>query len=214
MFFLKTVLICVVMIGMVRCSGEHCCTSSQFEAKMKVETASLPHGSSTPTVDINTFLLEYDRDMKMEKITGTIYKDVGGVNETAHNYTVVNDYGNGKSYNFGVYAGTKYCEITQTDPKDMMKGCIPSSYNFTGSFTLGSGSNSVQINSFDGIEDNMHWSMQATVHECTPVAYSGYGMKKDGSNVRTSGYFVDFVQNATFSAGTFALPDSCKKTGN
>ena len=38
--------------------------------------------------------MNYDRDMKIERISGTITTDVGGDTETAVNYTVINDYAN------------------------------------------------------------------------------------------------------------------------
>jgi hypothetical protein len=36
--------------------------------------------------------MDYDRDMKIEKISGTLTKDVGGSTESTVNYTVINDY--------------------------------------------------------------------------------------------------------------------------
>ncbi|XP_045164060.2 uncharacterized protein LOC123528427 [Mercenaria mercenaria] len=213
MSIFQSFLLCGIGIGLVCGTGEHCCTSSRFHAAIKIEIAVLKRGSMTPTFYIDTVMEDYDRNMKMIKYMGTIVENMGGNDETTTNFTNISDYGNGKAYNFGVYSGTPYCNVTQIDPKDMDNGCVPSSLNFTGSFTVGSGSNSVLINSFDGVIGNFHWSMQRTANECAPITYSRFGIEDDGTYMKENGMYLDVVQNVT-RTGAFAIPDSCNQVIN
>ncbi|XP_060589130.1 uncharacterized protein LOC132744436 [Ruditapes philippinarum] len=205
-------LIFVGMIVVGRCDDPHCCVSSQFSSRIRIETASAAVGRE-PRIDYNDFFMDYDRDMKIEKISGTLTKDVGGSTESTVNYTVINDYQHGKSYNFGNFFGYAYCNVSQINVNDMNPGCVPKSFNLTGTFRLGSGSDSAKINVFEGMEGNVQRTVVTTANECNPISMASHGALDDGSYIKENMFYINFVQNSTFPAGTFTIPDNCKTAG-
>lgn len=52
---------------------------------------------------------------------------------------------------------------------------------WSATYTFGSGSEAVQVNSWDGMVDNYSYSMQTTVNDCTPVALTVYGISPEGT---------------------------------
>merc|ERR1711860_49812 len=105
-------LIASVVASMACAMEKPCCISKKFFGKMKVVTVTIKNGSSVPIVSDNRFEIDYDYDMKMERVMGTVHTDIGG-KQIAANYSVINDFNMMKRYVITSDTGT--CNVEMVD---------------------------------------------------------------------------------------------------
>merc|ERR1711860_12169 len=203
-------LIAGVVASMACAMEKPCCISKKFFGKMKVVTVTLKNGSSIPIVSDNRFEIDYDYDMKMERVMGTIHTDEGGM-QTATNYSVINDYNMMKSYT--MTSDSASCAVNMLDG-ELFSHCLPSTLMWTAKYTFGSGAEALHVNSWEGVADNFYMSFQTSVNDCTPVSMTRVGMTPDGDRISESVLYADVTQYDVSSADAFKVPDMCMMVGS
>ncbi|XP_053376940.1 uncharacterized protein LOC123530177 [Mercenaria mercenaria] len=208
---LKLLFLCF-FVGIVYAMEKPCCISKKWFGKLKITTVLLKNGSTIPTVSDNRLMMDYDMDMKMERIYGTIHSD-GPMGMTASNYTVYNDFMNGKRYILNDMGN--YCNISMIPPEtEMDSHCVPSTLQWDAMYTYGSGPEALHVNSWEGMYNNFYYSMQTSVNDCTPVSMTRTGMNPDGERIVETVLYVDIVQYRVSDdeSVVFKIPDSCMMT--
>ncbi|XP_060589131.1 uncharacterized protein LOC132744437 [Ruditapes philippinarum] len=207
------ILILCIFAGIVCAMEKPCCISKKWFGKLKITTSALKNGSTIPIVSDNRIMMDYDLDLKMERIYGTIYSD-GPDGMQAYNYTVYNDFMHGKSY---VLDETHtQCNVTMlpTDRENSMH-CVPSSLRWDATYTYGSGPEALHVNSWEGVYENFHFSMQTSVNDCTPVSMTRIGIDSEGTRIVETVLYVDMVQYHVSGneSEVFRIPNSCMTAG-
>ncbi|XP_053376939.1 uncharacterized protein LOC123528542 [Mercenaria mercenaria] len=209
---LKLTCLCI-FVGIVHALEKPCCISNKWFGKIKTTTASLRNGSTIPTVTDNRVMIDHDFDMKMERIYGSIHSD-GPTGMMASNYTVYNDYMNGKRYVLNDVGN--YCNVTMLEAgAEISKTCVPSTLQWAARYTYGSGSEALHVNSWEGMYENFYYSIQTAVNDCTPVSLTRTGMNPDGERIVETVLYVDIVQDRLSGnvSDVFRLPDACMTVG-
>ncbi|XP_060580110.1 uncharacterized protein LOC132736916 [Ruditapes philippinarum] len=108
------------------------------------------------------------------------------------------------------YFNDTHCDVEHIVDEQMPDGCVPKTLTLIGTYTMGSGSQSMQINGWSGKVLNETWTYATTVNDCTTVSYTILGTQPDGTKISETAQFADIVQQRNSYDGVFDVPDHCK----
>ncbi|XP_060576259.1 uncharacterized protein LOC132733613 isoform X4 [Ruditapes philippinarum] len=207
MFMRNYLIVISALITVISGLEKPCCASKKFFGQLKVVTGSVKNGH--PSAIENTFQMDYSRDAHIERLVGYMYDDT---DKTTQYYTVYNDYKTGRRY--GLYGkNSTTCVVTIIDKDSQAVNCVPSELRHEGTITVGSGNTSIQANVWSGYADNMHWRMQTSSRDCTPISLTRYGFDSHGYPVMESTTYLNMTQYRLSVPDALELPSQCKFGG-
>ncbi|XP_045166145.2 uncharacterized protein LOC123529708 [Mercenaria mercenaria] len=204
---LQLIAVCVV-VGTTFAAEHPCCISKKFFAKGLIVTATLKSGSSIPTMSQNAFAVDQDYDRKLQAVNGTVTTE-NEHGEFVNYYQVIRDFHNMKTYNFN---GT-HCHIYPIVGEELPDGCVPKTLAHSGTYTMGSGDQTMHINGWYGKVGNETLTYATTVNDCTLVSFTRFGTLPDGTKITESAQFVDVVQYTNSYDSVFNIPNYCNTGG-
>ncbi|XP_045166173.2 uncharacterized protein LOC123529734 [Mercenaria mercenaria] len=199
-----TLIFITVFYSVTTASEKPCCTSKKFFGQIKVTTGLVKNG--IPRSMENTFQFDYNADMHMERAIGHIYDSS---DRSSQHYKIFNDYRHGKRYGFYGSDSTT-CVVTPIDPDAQPVNCVPDELKHEGTLAVGSGNMTIQANAWSGYASNMHWRMQTSVRDCTPISLTRYGIDTDGIYAIEITTYSNITQYRLSSADALVIPDECK----
>ncbi|KAL4226378.1 hypothetical protein ACF0H5_014362 [Mactra antiquata] len=187
-----------------------CMKSNKVSMGMEIVTATLKMGETEPVITVNQFSLDHDGSMMMNRVNGMIRTYIMGQNTTHQNYSVITDYKKGKEYTLAFVNGQIYCTMKDVPMDNMDTYCVPKNLTYESTQKFGSGMESVNTNSWSGMQDNSYWSFQTTTNDCAPVSYNRINlMNDDGSQVWENALFGGVMYNNFSMPDPFTIPPAC-----
>ncbi|KAL4226403.1 hypothetical protein ACF0H5_014386 [Mactra antiquata] len=163
--------------------------------------ATLPSGSSTPTITDIYSHIDYDADSQEERIQGSVFDPLTRV---ITNYTEYKDFKNSKSY-MVTSAG---CTVSQMNEL-MIPPCVAANFTIDRQYSLGPG---VTVTAWEGSYLGSLWmNIHFIDFNCAPLSVHVYGQSPDGSYLLYSYQFGDVQLGHLSDPAPFDLPNSCKQ---
>ncbi|KAL3877123.1 hypothetical protein ACJMK2_034876 [Sinanodonta woodiana] len=174
----KLALLLPLIVGTFGQTPTRCCYSHKFDGVLMEVGASLPLGSSTPTILDATNEISYDFDEKLMWLNRSQVNPVNGNRETI---IILRRYHESKEY----IVQNGQCYSQTINPDSLTPPCVPDSFHYGGSFTIGSGTNSVNVNNWRGNINGTTFAINVQASDCTPVSESLYGIIEQANTVMT-----------------------------